>query len=268
VQFRNILCGVEGSESSTEAARQAIALAREGGKLHFLGVYTTFELLPDHAKEALQEGLERAVAMARDAGVEATSELAEGRYAVEVLMPAAGKHDLLVVGTHEHSRAAGLVLGSTASDAAHQTEHPLLIARAGTSSNGFPAKILLASDGTPGSWAPVRAAASLAAAFEADLEILYVGDGSDTEATDEVEAQTEEIESLNGTKPKVTQRPGHPTNEIVEVAKAGGASLVVCGRRGLKGVKSLGSVSERVVHQAPCSVLVVPPEGRDGDGAA
>ncbi|MGE5407272.1 MAG: universal stress protein [Syntrophothermus sp.] len=34
------------------------------------------------------------------------------------------------------------------------------------------------------------------------------------------------------------------------------------GRRGVSGIKALGSVSERVVHRAPCSVLVMP--ARDG----
>ena len=37
--------------------------------------------------------------------------------------------------------------------------------------------------------------------------------------------------------------------------------LVVVGSRGLQGVKSLGSVSERIAHQATCSVLVVRPAG-------
>jgi nucleotide-binding universal stress UspA family protein len=33
--------------------------------------------------------------------------------------------------------------------------------------------------------------------------------------------------------------------------------LLVVGSRGLQGIRSLGSVSERVAHEARCSVLVV-----------
>ena len=51
---------------------------------------------------------------------------------------------------------------------------------------------------------------------------------------------------------------GHATKEIVEAARAKGASLIVAGRRGLRGIKALGSVSERVVSGAECSVLLVP----------
>ena len=52
--FTSILCGVEGNPASTEAARQAIALAGEGGDLHFTAVYTSFELGPDYHKDTLE----------------------------------------------------------------------------------------------------------------------------------------------------------------------------------------------------------------------
>ena len=35
------------------------------------------------------------------------------------------------------------------------------------------------------------------------------------------------------------------------------ADLLVVGNRGLHGLRALGSVAERVAHQAACSVLVV-----------
>jgi nucleotide-binding universal stress UspA family protein len=35
------------------------------------------------------------------------------------------------------------------------------------------------------------------------------------------------------------------------------ADLVVVGSRGLRGIRALGSVSERIAHEARCSVMVV-----------
>ena len=47
---------------------------------------------------------------------------------------------------------------------------------------------------------------------------------------------------------------------IVSAATAADASLVAMGSRRLEGLRAMGSVSRRVVHQAHCSVLLVPPE--------
>ena len=47
---------------------------------------------------------------------------------------------------------------------------------------------------------------------------------------------------------------------IVSAATAADASLVAMGSRRLEGLRAMGSVSRRVVHQARCSVLLVPPE--------
>ena len=48
-----------------------------------------------------------------------------------------------------------------------------------------------------------------------------------------------------------------PVGDEVAGRAACGADLLVLGSRGLHGLKSLGSVSERVAHQALCSTLIV-----------
>lgn len=52
---------------------------------------------------------------------------------------------------------------------------------------------------------------------------------------------------------------GDPAAVIMEVAKEKGADLIVVGTRGHGGAKRLvlGSVSKKLVHEAPCDVLVV-----------
>ncbi len=52
---------------------------------------------------------------------------------------------------------------------------------------------------------------------------------------------------------------GDPSRLILEQAKSWGADLIVIGRRGLTGISEmfLGSVSNYILHHAPCSVLVV-----------
>ncbi len=52
---------------------------------------------------------------------------------------------------------------------------------------------------------------------------------------------------------------GHPANEIIEFSKELKADLIVVGSCGMTGFKHLllGSVSEKILQHAPCSVLIV-----------
>ena len=57
-------------------------------------------------------------------------------------------------------------------------------------------------------------------------------------------------------------RIGKPVEELLEVAREVGADLIVVGSKGLTGVERLvlGSVSERVVREAKCTVQVARPK--------
>ncbi|MDQ2744550.1 MAG: universal stress protein [Chloroflexota bacterium] len=78
-------------------------------------------------------------------------------------------------------------------------------------------------------------------------------------AKDAVQRTTQE---LNTTTPvESVVRRGSPADEIVRYAKEHGAGLIVMGSRGWGEMHAvlLGSVSERVLHAAPCPVLVARP---------
>jgi len=50
---------------------------------------------------------------------------------------------------------------------------------------------------------------------------------------------------------------GGTAARIVAAARDASVGLVVTGSTGKRGVAALGSTSERVAHEAPCSVLIV-----------
>jgi nucleotide-binding universal stress UspA family protein len=62
-----------------------------------------------------------------------------------------------------------------------------------------------------------------------------------------------------GVKTEFTQNIGIPGRAICDLARTWGADLIVMGRRGRSGLGELilGSVSNYVLHHAPCSVLAV-----------
>jgi nucleotide-binding universal stress UspA family protein len=62
-----------------------------------------------------------------------------------------------------------------------------------------------------------------------------------------------------GVNTEFAQNIGSPGRTICDLAKTWGADLIVMGRRGRSGLGELilGSVSNYVLHHAPCSVLAV-----------
>lgn len=58
---------------------------------------------------------------------------------------------------------------------------------------------------------------------------------------------------------EVNQRVGEASRTICDVARHSGIDLIIMGRRGRRGLSEffLGSVSNYVLHHAPCSVLIV-----------
>jgi nucleotide-binding universal stress UspA family protein len=62
-----------------------------------------------------------------------------------------------------------------------------------------------------------------------------------------------------GVKAEFTLNIGEPSNRICDMARAWDADVIVIGRRGRRGFTEffLGSVSNYVMHHAPCSVLTV-----------
>lgn len=136
-------------------------------------------------------------------------------------------------------------------------------------------KMLVAVDGSEYSLAAVKAAAKLAAERGIEKVTLLnvipttptpVGPMPtaalpDDQAAWEIFEQPKDILKQADIKPMLLLREGDPAFGIVTVAKEGEFDLIIVGHRGLSPIKAflLGSVSDRVVAHAPCSVLVVRP---------
>ncbi|MGC8781078.1 MAG: universal stress protein [Anaerolineae bacterium] len=142
-------------------------------------------------------------------------------------------------------------------------------------------RILVAVDGSTYGLAAVKAAAKLAAERGIKLVTLInvipvavstmgpapVAAPPEDIASWEVFEQPKAILQEAGVDAKLLLRVGDPAYEIIQVAKTEGYDLIVVGHRGLSPIKAflLGSVSNRVVTHAPCSVLVVRP-GLENNG--
>jgi len=66
-----------------------------------------------------------------------------------------------------------------------------------------------------------------------------------------------DVDRLGRSGLELEYRDARPVAAVLDAAREARADLIVLGSRGLRGLRALGSVSERVAHHAGCSLLVV-----------
>lgn len=138
--------------------------------------------------------------------------------------------------------------------------------------------ILVAVDGSEGSRRAVDFTADLARATGAKVTLLHVLEPlpvvnvgfaefygvaqrqpTEEEMSELRKALHDMAQAFPADRKEVVLEYGAPADTIVAQAKERGADLIVMGARGMGAVGRflVGSVSDRVVHQAHCSVTVV-----------
>jgi nucleotide-binding universal stress UspA family protein len=260
------LCAVDGSEGSIAAVEQAAALAGPGAHLTLLEV-TSFRTMGEHRSPAIppvdaKRILDRAVRIANDAGVSSTVEVDPASPPGRVILEWSTKHTFLAMGSPSTSWFGGLFLGGAADAALGELATPLLVARPRAADADLKDRIVIASDGLDGSDEMVAFAGELAKSRGASVSLLHALGPLERKARRErVQEQARKLESLLGDAVSAAYiQTGSARKLIVEHAGRERASMIVMGTRKLHGMRAIGSVSRRVAHEGPCSVMLVPPE--------
>ncbi len=140
-------------------------------------------------------------------------------------------------------------------------------------------KILLATDGSDYSLQSLRKAIPLAKALQANLTILSIAEempflrGTEGMSKEELETlyssinkeaergleNAQKLFEAEGLKVETSLQAGKPAETICGVAEEGDYDLIVIGDTGRGGLKELflGSVSNKVAHQARTDVMIV-----------
>jgi nucleotide-binding universal stress UspA family protein len=147
----------------------------------------------------------------------------------------------------------------------------------------FPAKILVATDGSREAELAATTATDLVERTGSELHLVYVGhmpplfyespedwtldldlqsrmkERAEEKAGKRLDEQVRRVREAGGEVAGAHARLGRPDAEIVGLAEELGAGLIVLGSRGLGPLRSalMGSVSHSVVRHAHCPVMVV-----------
>jgi nucleotide-binding universal stress UspA family protein len=243
--FDRVVCCMSDSAGSRVALHQAAAVLSPVGSLAIVTVVKLPLTYSAYGGAMIARELERDAGRLLDeaAGVcpGARTELLYGSVVERVVMELEDVGaTLAVVGGHHHRRSVGVLLGSTATRLVHRAACSVLVAR--PAMDVFPRLIVVGDDGTETASRAVAAAYELAHRHDARLRRVLTGSRPPSRVPyPEVEADVVE-----------DPRPLHPS--LVEASAL--ADLVVIGRHGT-GAAAIRSESERVAHDASCSVLVV-----------
>src|SRR5215204_7092884 len=287
-----ILLATDGSEDAELAATTAVGLARNtASELHVVHIWRTVPSV--HFDALVRQEMEREAQRILDGQVKqieglggsvAQARLSEGGASEEIVALAeeigAG---LIEVGSRGRGRIRRLLMGSVSDAVVRHAHCPVLVVR--WKPVVFPAKVLLATDGSEEATLAAQSAADLAARTGSELHVVHVGEtlgpgysgyagyeegvlpsaqeDLERQAQEALEAQVGRIAVAEGPRAQSHLRMGRPDEEIVALGEEIGAELIVIGSRGLGGVRRalMGSVSDSVVRHAHCPVLVVRREG-------
>ena len=286
---RTVVVGVDGSTSAlravrwgaAEAARRQAALrlvAAFGWMVHHLPARPRIEddyrdTLLARTREQLAEA--GRVAGREGAGIEIETQLIEGS-PIQVLGSEADRAQLMVLGDRGLTQVEGMLVGSVAIGLAAHAECPVVIVRGDERdpSEAASLPVLVGVDGSSTSDAAIGFAFEAAAARKVSLVALHTwsdmmfdpslaGVVADWDVVERAERRdlSERVgawtEKFPDTSVELIVRRDQPAHSLL--AQAAEAQLVVVGSRGhgqFVGMV-LGSVSNALVHRAPCPVAVV-----------
>lgn len=246
--FDRVVCAVDGSAVSAEAARQADVLTPPGRSLELVTVITEAELEGGWGGYRLSPG------SWRERVDPALQALSKARPVEMGPIDRAGPVDVALVDELTEREATLVVVGrsrraalppflnaalhaSVTARLAHDAPCSLLIARLDEDLPRSFHAIAVGVDGSEPAAAACRAAEALASRLNADLTLI----------------------AADGAAP-----PGDVAAPVVQDSRSAlealceaDADLLVVGSRGVHGMRALGSVSERVAERSNASVLIV-----------
>lgn len=240
------------------------------------------------AEQDAKKLLDEEVGRIRQAGMQATGRIRTGHPAEEIVGVATElRSDIVAVGSHGHSAAHRFLLGSTSDRVFEYAPCSVLIvkhpaATAGVDATALPEqdgkwRLLLAFDDSPPARRAIELCQSLPLDGRAELKIVtimplihmyrqdirqqldWIWREKKSAAESALKWAGAEIHSRSvDVQTKLIEGTQVP-QDILDIAASDGTDLIVIGHKGRKALQRflLGSVTARIAHHAPCSVLSV-----------
>lgn len=290
--LRSIVVAVDFSSPSRAATERAVGLAKlSDATIHLVNsarlpmpVISHEFAIPgpewEPIRSASQKEIDAIVADLQGRGIDATGEVSrEG--AVDAILSAAARHDanLIVMGSHGHTGLRHVILGSVAERTLRGSPIPVMVVKEDEAdANQAIRRIVFATDFSSHAEAAAELAIAFAKSLGASVEICHVEvtkspawmsieppppsdwiEAIRREAGERMQVVLQEFTKA-GIEARTHLVEDTPSLAIPNLATELDADLIIMGTRGQSGLRHvvLGSVAERTVRLATCSVLTAP----------
>lgn len=299
-----VVCPLDFSEGSESALIQAIDFVGHiGGRVHLFHADPSshYDTASEKRHPSIRDSLAarvREFATGALGSAEALEDVGpeigviSGRFVGDAIIEYADEVEAqyLVMGTHGRRGFRQLIIGSIAADIIRRSNIPVLVVphAAARTQPGPEAPILVPIDFSDHSRAALIHAKALASAYSAELVLVHVLETTLSlpgivmpgglipvndlptlleYAHDQLRKFDEEAGGRTASGYHTCSGRAH--REISDYAESISAGLIVMATHGLTGIRHalVGSVTERTLRQAKCSVLAVPVEEVTGEGA-
>jgi len=270
-RFERFLVATDGSEFSAAAVREAMSMAGKcGAQLHVMSLVATGvehealgESILKQELETAQAHLDGIKADADAAGVACETHLVQGNQIDREIVELAERvrADVIVMGRRGRRGLARLMLGHATAQVIGQAHCNVLVVPRAAHVEGR--HLVLATDGSRFAETAAVTAGALAKVCGTAVTVTSVTNASHSpERRAEAQAAVDRVVShmqSQGAKADGRLLEGEPAGAIVGVARECSADLIVTGSHGRTGLERvlIGSVSERILNDTPCAVLVV-----------
>lgn len=280
-KYKKILVAVDGSESGNNALRQAFRLANDEkcwitvtsvvppyeGDIDLTGVKDVRKAMAKPCEDALEEA--RKIAETERALIKTVCEEGE-TYERIVDLADAENCDVIVVGRRGRRHFERALVGSVTARVIGHTQRDVLVVPNNTVLGWR--KILVATDGSKYSAVAVDKAVAFAKSYGGGLVVVSIVDVPTefyAEAPKAVEDMIRKAKEYTAAVKKQAEAAGvkaetfigeaEADEAIIKLAAEQGVDMIVVGSHGRTGLRRLlmGSVTEKVIGNAPCPVLVV-----------
>jgi nucleotide-binding universal stress UspA family protein len=268
---KKVVAGIDGRPDSDNAIRWAAAEAAARGaalRLVHAFVWSEFRGVPLGASD-MAPGLRAqadvivadAVEMARkfEPGLAVTGERVDG-FPAAVLLAESRHADLVVIGSRVTGRLLRLIVSSAGTELAARAHCPVVVVRP-TDDALAGSRVVIAYDGSRAADVAVDFGLDYARRRGLPARIVAVLEADEDDDHDLLAGVRQHALAADTELVEVT---GHPSELLLEWSAD--AELLVVGSRGRGGFRGLvlGSVSQTMLHQAPCPVAVIPHAAIEG----